>query len=87
MSNAKLKASLAVVANAPSVYVITNGRWGAPNIAVLPEECGEYARLFAAAPDLLETCKKAVEAFNYLGGSEEIIAMLEKTIARAEGRE
>lgn len=44
------------------------------------------ANLIATAPELLAVCKQSIEAFNYLGGSEEIIELLEKAIDKAEGK-
>lgn len=51
------KSALAVVSNAPSIYVITNGKWGAPNLAQVYDEAD--ARLIAAAPEMLEALKVA----------------------------
>lgn len=54
----KWTAKLAIVANASSTWVITNGEWGAPNIAIVDNETN--ARLIAKAPEMLDFIKAIV---------------------------
>lgn len=59
------KTRLAVVNNAPNTWVVTNGKWGAPNIAECSLEAN--ARLIAAAPDMdrvIDYFLEAYEAWN-----------------------
>lgn len=54
------KAVSAFIANAPNRALVAVGGWGGPNIADCGEDSPETmanARLFAAAPELLEACK------------------------------
>jgi hypothetical protein len=55
-----LRYALAVISNAPSQYVITDGQWGSPNVAVVPTE--DYARLFTMAPTMLQALKNIVQS-------------------------
>lgn len=48
-------------------------------------ECGANAKLIAAAPELLTTLKKAVDAHDY-DGREGWVADAKAAIAKAEGR-
>lgn len=45
------KHALAIIENSPSKWVVTVGKWGAPNLAIVDDEAN--ARLIAAAPELL----------------------------------
>lgn len=61
------KYALAVVNNAPNVFVVTNGKWGSPNIIVTENEAN--ARLIASAPTMLEAL---IEAREYIEGQIDI---------------
>lgn len=52
------KCAEAVVSNAPNCFVVTIGKWGAPNIAVVDNKAN--AALIAAAPEMLELLKAAL---------------------------
>lgn len=64
--------------------------------SLVPEdEADANARLIAAAPDLLEACHNAIEAYHILAitdislrlpGFEDCLAALNAAIAKAEGR-
>ena len=92
------KASLAVVSNAPSVYVVTNGKWGAPNIAQVAEEAN--ARLIAAAPEMLKALQAAEEYLMQQHGDcvdpscdcegndegKEVVTTIRNAILKAKGK-
>lgn len=73
------KASEAICRNAPNAHVVTDGKWGSPNIAVVDTEAN--ARLIAAAPDLLEACEKVYA--NAAENPEWIRMILGPAIAKA----
>lgn len=52
------KPNEAIVANAPNTFVVTAGKWGSPNIAIV--DTAENARLIAAAPELAEMLTEAL---------------------------
>jgi hypothetical protein len=89
------KYALAVVNNAPNIYVVTTGKWGAANIAQCSEDSGEAnARLIAAAPDLLAAldalysyCHGNVPFFGDAEDREQraVVDQVEAAIARAKG--
>lgn len=88
------KYSLAVVSNAPSVFVITNGEYGAPNLAVLSQENEANARLMSTAPELLQELKSALLYIKTYGGevTENFccggnLEAVEAIIKKAEGKE
>lgn len=93
------KADRVFIENAPDRMIVHVAKWGGPNIA----DCGTFAgdgdnidnaRLIAAAPELLEACKVALEHAQLLGSGQqspysnaEICEITGAAIAKAEGKE
>jgi len=53
------KAAEAICENAPNEHIVTNGKWGAANIAIVDTEAN--ARLIAQAPAMLDALKSILD--------------------------
>lgn len=87
------KAAQAFIENSPCIWVVTNGKWGAPNIAKFEGENAEAdAMLCAAAPELLDALKAMREFMSLEEGDgadeqgHDIAKLVDAAIAKAEGR-
>lgn len=81
------KYSLAFIENSPNRFVITNGKWGAPNIALLLDNEAD-AQLISASPDLLDAVKFLAEFCNLDSHdkTDPAIAKVWAAINKAEGK-